>query len=490
MKIIARASCDYEDLRDHFLLANGEKTYTQQYSHIYSSRLMMLKGDLLRVARDRWPEATVLERIVGEDATPGTTEGLVAFAGTVFKEQARPDVLAEYRSEILHSDEVEEADVDQLSMIASSSSPSYEARHDDAVCVEDESGRVRISGGPLPVATAVTGICLAVCGSFDQTTGKFIASDYCGPGFAPSPSRPLPMKSTKILLLSGLRAQKLTGLLVDWLAGLALDDDDGDSSSFCCANISRCFVCGDLVDASGVESDGRGGLRDADVALARLAACVGTDALPSETDPTTSLFPQQPVHPLLLPTASRYDSFLAAPNPHQASVDGSLVLGHSGAPVHDILRHADYSAAAPSSIGESAKERNSDESDGRESRSMPDGSRFTERAGETGGDEFLSALEDTLWWRNVAPTAPDSLPCYPFKSTDPFVIDECPNVYFAGSAPAFATSLAVRPDSTTVTRIVALPSFPYTGIAAVVDLATLRIERLHFDDDCCRATTS
>ena len=45
----------------------------------------------------------------------------------------------------------------------------------------------------------------------------------------------------------------------------------------------------------------------------------------------------------------------------------------------------------------------------------------------------LELLQQTLEWRHLAPTAPDTLSCYPFCDTDPFVLDSCPHVYFVGN---------------------------------------------------------
>ena len=41
----------------------------------------------------------------------------------------------------------------------------------------------------------------------------------------------------------------------------------------------------------------------------------------------------------------------------------------------------------------------------------------------------------------MAPTAPDTLGCCPFTDTDPFILDECPHIYFAANQPAFASEL-------------------------------------------------
>lgn len=53
----------------------------------------------------------------------------------------------------------------------------------------------------------------------------------------------------------------------------------------------------------------------------------------------------------------------------------------------------------------------------------------------------LDLLSQTLTWRHLAPTAPDTLTCYPFADDDPFVLQQCPHVLFAGNQPAFETRL-------------------------------------------------
>jgi len=50
-------------------------------------------------------------------------------------------------------------------------------------------------------------------------------------------------------------------------------------------------------------------------------------------------------------------------------------------------------------------------------------------------------MERMLRWRHLAPTAPDTLACYPFQTVDPFVIEQCPHVFFAGNQKQFATKL-------------------------------------------------
>ena len=460
-----------------------------RFSHLYNKRSLSLKGDVAAAARRKWPGVSVVERVV--DAA-GLDEGAeIAIVGTAFKEMAkRPDVLAEYQDLFAAADAAD---------AAADAAESY-ASADDAIVLEDESGRVKIvgAGSPLPAATMATGLIVAVRGRVTGD-GELAAADYCGCGYAAPRDAPAPMddadESPLVLLLAGPCAADVRdetaaagrfALLTEWLSGAL-----GDAGV--ARRVARVVVAGDVVcmDPSEAAAKARtaraltppngsskGGAKDAaseaalapvrvaDVMLARLAALAPTDAMPGPADPTSFTMPQQPLHPLLLPTANRYaDTFVAAPNPHECEVGGKLLLGHSGQPVQDMLKHADYAASAAARGA---------------TRAFNDGASCVDRHVDGDDDAYLACLEDTLWWRVLAPTAPDTLPSYPFQDADPFVIDDAPDVLFAGSAPAFATSAAVRPDGSRAARVVALPSFATTGVCCLLDLATLDVERLEF----------
>lgn len=53
----------------------------------------------------------------------------------------------------------------------------------------------------------------------------------------------------------------------------------------------------------------------------------------------------------------------------------------------------------------------------------------------------LTWLENTLYWRHYAPTAPDKLSCYPYFKNDPFIIKECPDIYFVGNMEEYDTKV-------------------------------------------------
>ncbi len=54
----------------------------------------------------------------------------------------------------------------------------------------------------------------------------------------------------------------------------------------------------------------------------------------------------------------------------------------------------------------------------------------------------MDIMKKTLAWRHIAPTAPDTLACFPFAAEDPFILESSPHVYFCGNQDKFETCLA------------------------------------------------
>ena len=112
-------------------------------------------------------------------------------------------------------------------------------------------------------------------------------------------------------------------------------------------------------------------------------------------------------------------------NPYSFTLGGANLLAHSGQAVHDVLL---YSA----------------------------------------GLEPLDVMrESLLQWRHMAPTAPDTLACYPFYDRDPFVVEATPHLYFCSNPRGdFATSVEQG------VRFVAVPDFARNGQCVEVDLSS------------------
>lgn len=96
----------------------------------------------------------------------------------------------------------------------------------------------------------------------------------------------------------------------------------------------------------------------------------------------------------------RFESFKSAGNPWFGKVGDYIVLGTSGQPIEDIMKVSGVTDISP-----------------------------------------LTWLENTLIWRHMCPTAPDTLPSYPYYEKDLFIIKECPNIYFTGNMTKFETKL-------------------------------------------------
>lgn len=84
----------------------------------------------------------------------------------------------------------------------------------------------------------------------------------------------------------------------------------------------------------------------------------------------------------------------------------------------------------------------------------------------------MDLLERTLQWHHIAPTAPDSLPTFPFRSGDPFILEECPHIYFAGNQDSYDSKLATGSGGQIV-RLISVPDFGRTNTFVLVNLDTL-----------------
>lgn len=170
--------------------------------------------------------------------------------------------------------------------------------------------------------------------------------------------------------------------------------------------------------------------------LLQLVSSVPVDVMPGQYDPTNYTLPQQPLHRCMLPLSSVYSTLQLASNPYKASIEGVRFLGTAGQNVSDIQKYSSLNS-------------------------------------------HLEILEETLRLRHIAPTAPDTLGCYPFYQNDPFILEECPHVYFSGNAPLFESKIVKGQEGQEV-LLVTIPEFISTQTACMVNLRTLECEQLSF----------
>lgn len=399
--------------------------------------------------------------------------------------------------------------------------------------LEDESGRLRLIGKTLTTELLVTGCIIAVMGT-ENADGDFEVIDIKVPDLPrqPTPAELAPkpiqgqgvdgsgdtsMTSTaamsgrgKVAIISGLGITGTSALLsLDLLLEFLLGESTSPSLQALSASITRLIIAGNSIadaaptqdtssnshlSASNKKSSGSGAAAgrkygyDAtaynpaptthlDTFLATLLPSLPVTLMPGASDPANVSVPQQPLHPALFPqsrlyaappdTSSKQEAGPAgrkvrkvqheyplhpATNPAFFTLGSHLFLGHAGQPVDDIAKYVDTSSGVSSAV-----------------------------------QETLDILESTLRWRLIAPTAPDTLWCYPYQEREPFVLEEgwCPHVYFAGNQAGFGTRLvqgpnAVEGEVAETVRLLSLPKFSETGEVVLVDLDDLSVQRLCF----------
>lgn len=234
-----------------------------------------------------------------------------------------------------------------------------------------------------------------------------------------------------------------TQMLIDYITGFLGDTDDHEV----CAKIETVIIAGNSLfrdhtkKTKGFKVNRRdqnamvAPLKTLDLLLTQLAASVQVDIMCGESDPANCTLPQQPFHPCLFPSTRTYSTFKCHPNPCVIEAGETRLMGTSGQNIDDLALYAE-------------------------------GSR-------------MQHLINTLNWRIMAPTAPDTLPCYPFQKSDPFFISKCPHVYFAGNQPCFESRLLHGPEGQAV-RAVLVPSFLQSSCVVLLNLDDLSVMPLTF----------
>lgn len=419
----------------------GERSFNRQYAHIYATRLMQMNPLLKERAQQKWGADVLIRKLC--DLQMGEQCCIV---GTLFKHMTlQPSILKEISEE--HN------------LLPQPPRTKFISESDELI-LEDELQRIRLEGN-INADQFVTGSVIAIYGA-EKNDGKFTVEDFCMADLPPQTPRPTLDSDRFVLMASGLglgssNADSMLALqlLVDMVTGQL--GDQGEQSGV--ASISGVLLAGNLLSQSTQDKEAstkakyltkktQAGSVEAmkllDEMLFQLVGSVPVDVMPGQYDPTNFTLPQQPLHRCMFPLSSVYPTLRLASNPFQARLHGVRFLGTSGQNVCDIQRY--------SSI-----------------------------------DDHLEILEKTLRLRHLAPTAPDTLGCYPFYQKDPFILEECPHVYFSGNAPSLQSRRVSGPDGQEV-LLVTVPEFSTTRTACLVNLRTLECEPISFssfstDDD-------
>ncbi|KAH8385296.1 DNA polymerase delta small subunit [Drosophila serrata] len=426
-----RLESKYENLSSHYRLKGHD--YQKQFCHLYAHRLAEMTRLLTPLAQKKWGEQEPIKKLC---ELRGEQDIHCILIGTIYKHQAhKPSILR---------------DISEENQLAPQPPRQNYSEPEDKVVLEDELQRVRLQG-EFKGQLMATGVVCAVLGGTDSE-GFFNVEDILF--YEGGPQKPLATaKHCRLLVLvSGLdQLQSHTfadalNLFQYWLAGSLGNGKEASS-------MVRLVVAGNSVRASAMAhvptlqvARTQANANDTVQAVAQLdqwfaswARSLPVDIMPGAYDPANFMLPQQPFHKCMFPQAGQLNSFHAVTNPYNCRLDETMVVGTSGQNVSDLLR-------------------------------------------STSLDSALEALRCTLIWGHVAPTAPDTLACYPYIDSDPFILRECPHVYFAGNCESFETALHEGADGKR-TRLVCVPSFSRTQSVAVVDLDTLDCRQVNFNVD-------
>ncbi|RAL05892.1 DNA-directed DNA polymerase delta subunit POL31 [Aspergillus ibericus CBS 121593] len=505
---VRREPSHYNPL-DTFRLPSGQdRHYQQQYGDMYFLRLAKLKPAVEEIAVDAWEGFSIagenarrVERVL--DVRQGE---LCWVAGTIYMDMPlKPNILDDLTKENY--------------TLAPPPRPTYQdpANPDSTqIMLEDESGRLRLTGSMLRNTQLCTGAIIAVLGT-ENSNGDFEVIDIKVPDLPQQPRRwesegvDAPQKGPskgKIAFVSGLGITGTSSdtlaleLLTDYLLGYT-GTASAEGAPPNASAITRLIIAGNSVGArmtvdANAETKKKSGPKkygyDAsaynaspitrlDSFLAEILPSIPVTLMPGESDPANFSLPQQGIHRAMFPQARAYCAppaagaekpepgwFDSVTNPWEGDVEGWRLWGCSGQNVDDVLRYLNF-ANEEGNVGDGA------------------------------GDvkARIRIMEAMLRWRCGVPTAPDTLWSYPFQTDDPFVMQACPHIFFAGNQPRFKTAtiesdspLKLNGADTEMTgtdeettsgprvRLISIPKFKETGELVLVDTETLEVEVVKF----------
>ena len=454
------------------IFRNKTQYFESQYDEIYKSRLTVLQEVIkAKLTEEEQGKLAHVSELAPSQTHHGTDDGADAqekpaaapeeriVIGTLYKElPAMPNLLKEY------------AAAKVISGFRWAENKKYTSEG-DTLWVEDLTGRIKLNAPADVVDAYVTGVVVAVRGVF-APPNEFVVSEItpCGvpkthmaieaaPATAGGEDVKMEVEHKRyVLIVSGINAGDpqnnpiCAELLGDWVAGRIGSDEDKQLA----ASVAHVIVAGNSVySKKGDESSGENAFimqaqkrvvesilprtSELEAILSSMAATCQVDLMPGPSDPANSSIPQQPMKRFLFPAVGQLGSLEFVTNPYCAGIGGKSFLGTSGQNIDNVVR-------------------------------------------TSGVATRVAALRATLEFEHIAPTAPDTLECFPvsMESGDPMIIRECPDVYFAGNQPAFETEVVVSQDGIP-TRLIAVPSFSATHTVVLVDLDTLEPRTMTFD---------
>ena len=90
-------------------------------------------------------------------------------------------------------------------------------------------------------------------------------------------------------------------------------------------------------------------------------------------------------------------------------------------------------------------------------------------------------MEQCLRWGHIAPTAPDTLGCYPYTETDPHILQSLPDVFVAGNQKEYGAKKINIHGHTIL--LVSVPKFSQTKSLIRISLKELKCQVISFDTE-------
>ncbi|WPK23625.1 hypothetical protein PUMCH_000867 [Australozyma saopauloensis] len=437
-----------------FLLPSKNRDYGRQFFSMYQQRLAMLKPRVDREATRKWGSNTrevngkliqhkqkILDIVLGE---------LCWVSGTIFSDM-------KHKLNILK--DVEKGTDD---LMPQPSKKYVDADNEAVVMIEDESGRAILHNEELlRKSHLVTGCFVGVLG-IEIQAGIFEIMEIVNPAPAPQTLALADVDSSGpeewLAFVSGLSFGKETDLdprtllLLQWLSGELGGEDDVAAAK----KILTLVVVGnsiveneheenlDFTTTNNFGSKNTSKFSPESLTLFgqwlnEIVATIPAVVMPGESDPCEVCLPQQPVHRALFSQNAPYvgsKNLVTKSNPTWMQTNAGLrILACAGQNIDDICKY---------------------------------------RVGETSLEETLDIMEQTLRWQVFVPTAPDTLYCYPYEDSDPFTLDEMPNLYVVGNQ-CGGGSRTVEIGSSSV-KLLSVPAFKSTGEILLVNTKTLEVK--------------